>query len=72
MGDRADGYMTAPDNRISKMPSEEMFTRAVEDQRVRNRNIRYGAAGAAGAAAVGGLASLIGGERDRREQEQYQ
>ena len=43
---------------------------AHQNTRKMGRRIGYGAAAAAGATA--GLAALIGGERDQREQEQYQ
>jgi hypothetical protein len=72
MGDRTDGYMTSPDKTVSRQPREEMFERAAFDQSRLRRNQKIGGAIAGAGLGVAGLSSLINGERDRREQEQYQ
>ena len=65
------GYFVDPDGPESA-PSFRRKRSAIgahQNTRKMGRRIGYGAAGAAG---VAGLAALIGGERDQREQEQYQ
>ena len=68
MGDRTEGYMVAPDQPIQNARKRREIARGIERQNLRRRV----GAGAAAAGGVAGLAALIGGERDRREEEQYQ
>ena len=64
----ANSYRSAPDGpTYTKANRQEVSNRIKRG--IRGRQFGGGAAAAAG---VAGLASLIGGERDQREQEQYQ
>ena len=67
MGGRTEGYMVAPDEPTNARNRREVI-RGIERQNLRRRV----GAGAAAAGGLAGLTALIGGERDRREEEQYQ
>jgi hypothetical protein len=63
-----DQFRFSPDYQSRKGRVNREIGRGIERQNLRKR---FGG-GAAAAAGVAGLAALIGGERDQREQEQYQ
>jgi hypothetical protein len=61
-------FRFSPDYQSRKGRTNREIGRGIERQNLRGRV----GAGAAAAAGLTGLAALIGGERDQRDQEQYQ